>query len=165
MTHAFSVSRELDAPKAAVWAVLDDFGNLADYDPKNASSQIIAGPETGVGATREAIQHDGGRVVHEIIEYEPPDGYAFEFTTMAGTPAKELVLEFDLEAVDESRTRVTITGEVTPKFGPLGWILAKLVIVPKGKRLLENLLDGLATHVRTGQRVGKGGVPVEASTG
>lgn len=163
--HSFSVSREIEVPKADVWAVLDDFGNLADYDPKNASSRVIEGPETGVGAVREAVKPDGGRVVHELVEYDPPDGYAFEFVAFDDTPAEALVLEFELTELDDSRTRVTIHGRLTPKGGPLGWVLAKLVIIPKGKGLLTDLLAGLATHLRTGERVGADGRAAPAGAG
>lgn len=155
--HGFSVSRDIDAPKEDVWAVLDDFGNLADYDPKNATSRVIDGPPTGPGAVREAVKPDGGRVVHEIIEYNPPDGYAFEFVEFDDTPAEELVLAFELTALDDSRTRVTINGRIQPKFGPLGWVLGKLVLVPKGKGLLSDLLAGLDDHLETGERVGVDG--------
>lgn len=155
--HRFSVSREIDAPKDAIWAVLDDFGNLADYDPKNATSRVIDGPATGVGAMREAVKPDGGRVVHELVEYDPPDGYTFEFLEFDDTPAEELVLSFELTPLDDSRTRVTIDGRVEPAFGPIGWALGKFVIVPKGKGLLADLLDGLAEHIETGERVGADG--------
>lgn len=157
--HAFRVSRVIEPPKDAVWAVIDDFGNLADYDPKNATSQVIDGPETGLGAVREAVKPDGGRVVHEIVEYDPPDGYAFEFVEFDDTPAKELVLAFELTAQDDSRTRVTVTGRVEPQYGLLGWVLAQLVIVPKGKGLLRDLLAGLDDHLATGERVGANGRP------
>lgn len=155
--HSFSVSREIEAPKAEIWAVLDDFGNLADYDPKNATSRVIDGPETGVGAVREAVKPGGGRVVHELIAYDPPDGYAFEFVEFDDTPARALVLEFELTELDESRTRVTVHGRLAPKYGPLGWVLAKLVILPKGRGLLKDILAGLETYVRTGERVGADG--------
>lgn len=157
--HSFSVSRVIDAPKDTVWAVLDDYGDLADYDPKNATSQVIDGPETGLGAVREVVKPDGGRVVHEIVEYDPPNGYAFEFVEFDDTPAEELVLAFELTGLDDSRTRVAVTGRVQPKYGPLGWVLAKLVIVPKGKGLLRDLLAGLDDHLETRERVSADGRP------
>jgi hypothetical protein len=46
-----------------------------------------------------------------------------------------------------------MTATFTPKFGPLGWLLAKAMMESKFRETFENVLDGLESHVLTGQPV------------
>lgn len=151
--HTIRESREIDAPAETVWNVLDDYGNLQAYSPKNTTCELLDGPETGVGARRETAVDDEFTVVHEIVAYEPGEQYTFEFTDVGEYPVTDLLLTFEVEALDDDRTLVTMTADFSPKWGPLGWVLAKTIMKRKFREPIQQTLDGLEQHVRTGERV------------
>lgn len=151
--HTVSVRKAMDASFDEVWAVLDDFGGVSKYNPNVETSKIVDGPDTGLGATRECVFHDGGRVEEEIVAYEPGSGYTVDFIDVGDMPLKQNVVELTVESLDEDRTAVTMTATFTPKFGPLGWLLAKAMMESKFRETFENVLDGLESHVLTGQAV------------
>lgn len=158
--HTVSVTKEIDASPEAVWAVLDDFGGVARYNPHVETSTVVDGPDTGTGAIRECQFYDGGRIEEEIVDYEFASGYTVEFVDMGGLPLKRNVVELTILGVDENRTAVTMTATFTPKFGPIGWVMANVMMKSRFRRTFEAVLDGLASHLRTGQRVGEDGVLV-----
>ena len=151
--HTVSVRKAIDASFDEVWAVLDDFGGVSKYNPNVETSKIVDGPDTGLGATRECVFHDGGRVEEEIVAYESGSGYTVDFIDVGDMPLKQNVVELTVESLDEDRTAVTMTATFTPKFGPLGWLLAKAMMESKFRETFENVLDGLESHVLTGQPV------------
>jgi len=153
--HTVSVTRTIEAPLRDVWAVLDDFGGVARYNPDVETSWIVDGPDTGEGATRACRFYDGGRVEERIRDYERDSGYTVEFIDVGEMPLKENVVSLALEDHAEAETTVTMTATFTPKYGPLGWVMGKLLMESKFRETFENVLDGLDTHVRTGQRIGE----------
>ena len=148
--HTASVTKEIAAPIEAVWSVLDDFGGVETYNPNVVGSRIVGGPDTGTGARRECVFHDGGRIQEEITSYEPEAAYTVEFTDVGDFPLKRNVVEISVESVDDRLTAVTMTARFTPKFGPVGWILATLTMKPKFRQTFEEVLDGLESYVAPG---------------
>jgi len=161
--HEVSVTREIDAPKAAVWRVLDDFGGVAKYNPGVNSSGIVAGPDTGEGATRECVLDEGGRIEEEIVAYEPGSAYTVEFTDMGDFPLKENVVDLSVSDLDDSRSAVTMRARFTPKYGPLGWVMAKVMMRSKLAESFEETLDGLADYVQAEGREHDDAAPAGAS--
>jgi hypothetical protein len=93
----------------------------------------------------------GGRIEEEIIDYEPESAYTVEFTDMGDFPLKENIVEISIAELGDSRTEVTMAARFTPKFGPLGWVMAKVMMKSKFEESFEETLDGLASYVETGQ--------------
>lgn len=149
--HEVSVTRKINASSSVVWQVLDDFGGVAKYNPGVAESGIVTGPDTGEGATRECVLDGGGRIEEEIIDYEPDSTYTVKFTDMGDFPLKENIVEISVAELGDSRTEVTMSARFTPKFGPLGWVMAKVMMRSKFEESFEETLDGLASYVETGQ--------------
>lgn len=145
--HSVSVTREIDAPIQDVWQVLDDFGGVAKYNPNVEASRVIAGPDTGTGATRECVFVNGGRIEEEIVDYRSETGYTVKFTDMGEFPLRENVVEIRVRSLAESMTAVTITSNFTPKYGPLGWIMAKTMMKSKFRETFEGVLAGLDSYV------------------
>ena len=150
--HTVRVSREIDASLEEVWRVLDDFGGVAKYNPNVETSTIVAGPESGNGATRECTFYDGGRIEEKIVDYEPRTGYTVNFIDVGDFPLEKNVVKIGVESIDETRTAVTMTSNFTPKFGPVGWIMAKVMMKSKFRETFEEVLYGLDSYVHSGQK-------------
>ena len=162
--HTVSVSKTVDASPEEVWAVLDDFGSVSKYNPNVETSGIVDGPETGVGATRECVFYDGGRVEERITAYESGSGYTVDFVDIGGMPLRRNVVDLAVEELEEGRTVVTMTATFTPKYGPLGWLMAKAMMGSRFRETFEAVLDGLESHVLTGRYVGPGGSAADAAS-
>jgi carbon monoxide dehydrogenase subunit G len=151
--HEVRSTREIDAPKPDIWRVLDDFDGVADFNPAVNSATIVAGPDTGEGATRECVLDEGGRITETIVEYEPGSSFTIEFADLGdmGAFVKEFVTVWSVAELDDSRSTVTLKGRYTPKYGPVGWMMAKVVMNSMIEKLYEEALDGLAEYVEEEQ--------------
>jgi len=153
--HTVSVTKRIDASFEDVWSVLDDFGGIANYHPNIATSEIVAGPDTGKGATRECVFHDGGRVEEAIVSYASEGGYVVDFVDVGDLPLKENVVSIDADTIDDGTTSVTMTANFTPKFGPVGWVMATVMMKPRFRETFEETLEGLESYVQRRRTVGE----------
>jgi carbon monoxide dehydrogenase subunit G len=155
--HAVRRSRILHAPKDRVWEVLDDFGGVWKYNPGVESARIVSGPETGEDACRECVFYDGGRIEETILDYDPGTAYTVAFTDVGSYPLVSNRVDITVDELDETHSEVTITARFTPKYGPLGWLLGRVVMEHRFEKRFDAVLEGLAAHLRTGETVGEDG--------
>lgn len=160
--HTVRRSRILHAPADRVWHTLDDFGGVWKYNPSVESSRILNGVETGEGACRECVFTDGSRIEETIVDYDPGDGYTVAFTDVGSYPLVSNVVRVDVEEADDRHSTVTFTAAFQPKYGPLGWLLGRVVMEQRFEDRLDSVLEGLATHLRTGDAVGASGAVAPA---
>lgn len=145
MQHV-SYTGVIHAPKSDVWEALDDFEGVAKWNPPVEQASIVSGPETGEGATRECVTEDGS-FREQIVEYNPESSYTIEFVDLGPFPMNECSSEVSIRELDDSRTEVTFAGSYTPKYGPIGWLMAKLMMNSKMEEGYEEAVDGLAKYV------------------
>lgn len=160
--HTVSVTRTIDTPVATVWNALDDVGNVYRIHPMVESSESINDVTTGEGAKRQSTLYDGGALLEEIVESDPKHRQVVNVIDAGPFPLKEAVATFDLEPIGENSTEVTMTMSFVPKFGPAGWLLAKLMMKNKLRAMCGDILAGLDTHLQTGEIVGPDGNPEPA---
>jgi len=144
--HTVSVEKVISVPAEDAWAALDEFGRVSEYNPHVATSKIIDGPETGVGATRECVFEDGGRIEEKIVEYSPGSNYTVEFIDVGSMPLKQNRVQISVEERGESAV-VTMAATFEPKYGFLGTIMAKLMMESRFQKTFEEILDGLEAYV------------------
>lgn len=146
--HEVQATRTIDAPTAAVWEVLDDFAGVSKFNPAVDSAHLVAGPDTGEGATRECVLADGGTISERIIEYEPGTSLTIEFIDLGEMDAviEEFVTTWSVAALADDRSRVTLEGAYRPRYGPIGWLGARLVMNSMYEDLYEETLEGLAEY-------------------
>ncbi|MCZ6857013.1 MAG: SRPBCC family protein [Gemmatimonadetes bacterium] len=154
--HTVTVTREMDHDVSDVWKLLDEFGAIARYNPGVESAEIVSAAATGMGAQRICHFYDGTSLKETIVRYEPGRGYSFDLSNFE-LPLKQATSHFDLARISNGRSRITVTLEFIPKFGPLGWVMGKVMMRPMLLRALRDLTRGLDDHMRTGAIVGKGG--------
>ncbi|GAB4194880.1 MAG: hypothetical protein Tsb002_26800 [Wenzhouxiangellaceae bacterium] len=160
--HEVTVTRTMQNNAQAVWKVLDDFGNIYRYNPAVESSNLIGNKATGVGAMRECHFYDGTSLKETITEYHPGQGYGFRLSDFS-LPLKEASTQLRVEPINNEQSKLTITLKFIPKFGPLGWVMANLMMKPMLNKALTGLAKGLDDHIDTGRIVGKKGTLLEAA--
>ena len=63
-------------------------------------------------------------------------------------------MEFSIESTDGG-TVVTVTPEYTLKYGPVGWLMDRIMVRQLFNGGMEDLLSGLKYYVETGEIVGE----------
>lgn len=151
------VSRIISAPQQAIWNTWSDFGNIDKFHPAVKTSTIIGSPKDGKGAMRQCEFYDGSSIKERITVHNPLSAIGWMLTTPPG-PIKRGDALVELQPRGPSETIATFTLTFTMKMGPVGWLLGNLVVKRVMKKTLNQLLQGLDDHLRTGQRVGKDGL-------
>ncbi|MBX0325565.1 SRPBCC family protein [Halomicroarcula sp. F13] len=144
--HTVSVEKMISVPAEDAWAALDEFGRVSEYNPHVATSKIINGPETGVGATRECVFEDGDRIEEEIVDYNPGSNYTVEFIDVGSMPLKRNQVQISVEERGDAAV-VTMAATFEPKYGFLGTVMAKLMMESRFQKTFEEVLDGLEAYV------------------
>lgn len=132
---------------------MDDFGSVYKYNPAVEKSEILGGKPTGVGAKRVCHFYDGSSLKETITQYTPNQGYSFTLSDFS-LPLKHAASRFEVTPLGPQDSQLSITLEFEPKFGPVGWLMTKLLIRPKLANALQGIAKGLDDYLTTGQVVG-----------
>jgi len=138
------------APVEEVWAVLADFGNVAQWIPTINHAVITNGLAAGVNCTRECTVEGIGKITEQIVEWNEGESYTYEIGAVG--PVKRARNTWAVRA-DGKGTLVTINGRFELRFGPLGAVLDRLVMRRKFAQQIGLSLAGLKQYVETGEPV------------
>lgn len=138
-----SRTQTMGRPPEAVWAVLADYGAIADW-ADNADHSCLLGtagaPTEGLGLTRR-IQAGRITLVEEVTTWDPPEALAY---SIEGLPkvVRSVSNEWRLAPVGDT-TRVTLTTRVDCGPRPPQELLARIVARRLAKAS-DTMLAGLA---------------------
>jgi carbon monoxide dehydrogenase subunit G len=149
--HSISISKTINAPADKVWAALDDFGSIADFHPGLHSSATTNGVSHGLGAERVCDLKQGGPIYERVTKHVAGKTLGIEITDFGKLPMKHASGDFELEAVGQDATKVSIDFAFQPKFGPIGWLMAQLIMKPQLKKGLSTVITGLEEHLNSEQ--------------
>ena len=159
--HHVNVTRDIQISKESVWLALKDFAGIYKYNPGVKSSELLSRQPIGVGAQRICHFYDGSSLKETITHYNEQQGYRFELSEFS-LPLKKAFTEFSISPMGEHGCRVTVTLSFIPKMGPLGWVMAKVLMKPMLTKALKGLTKGLEDHVKSGLIVSQDGSLVPA---
>ena len=152
--HEVRVDRVIDISADEAWAILDDFGGIYRFHPLVERSPIKNGVGSGLGAARVCHFHDGSQITEQIIDYTAGEAYEVEITDPGNFPLVTAIARLAVEPLAEAKSRVSFNMAFKPKFGALGWIMAKTVMARQFRKILGRVLAGLEQHAKTGEVVG-----------
>lgn len=145
--HA-KTNRTINAPKEAVWAILDDFPIIAAWSAgiKQSFSTGDISKTTGLGAERQCILDDRGKKVldERISAYTPGESLTVDVWNVQGLPLRSSQATFSVRSTRPDETVVSIDAMAVPK---LPGFLVKLLHGQLSKGIAKNfagLLDELA---------------------
>jgi ligand-binding SRPBCC domain-containing protein len=139
-------------PPERVWAVLADLEAVQQYNPGVRRAAVEGSQTSGVGARRACDLLPTGRVVERVTLWEEGGALGLEVTE-SNWPIHFMRWVTRLEA-RERGTRITQSLEYQVKFGPLGWLLNRLVMKRKLTKTLDGVFASLVQHVERGTAPG-----------
>ncbi len=140
---SISATKTINAGASAVWDVLADFGNIADWTEQVQASHTIGDPITGVGQGRHCQLGGSAAIDETITEYVPERQLGISIHNTKKIPIKSSISSFTLNPTGPNTTEVTMTASPTFKGGPAGVVL-KTAVKGKLRQGLADLLDDLA---------------------
>ena len=126
MTKKLTAARTINAPKAAVWEVLADFGNVANWTSQVQTSYTTSDESTGLGATRHCDLAPLGQLEESIVDFIPEQRLGISIDSAKRLPIKSAISAFELREIDAETTEVTMTTDPKLKGGPIAPLLRKL---------------------------------------
>lgn len=121
--RSITVSRDIQASDDAVWDVLADFPNIADWNGGVKQSYSTNEQSGGVGATRHCDLSPTGTLEETIREWEPGEKMVVSIDSATRLPIREGLVTFDLETSDGGSTNVGLHYEYETKWGVLGRLM------------------------------------------
>lgn len=115
-----------NAPKDAVWKVLADFPNIANYTDTVKASVSTSEQVFAVGASQHCDLAPAGSADEEIIEIVPGDRLVIQVKGSGGA-IKESRTTFSVTEVDANATKLTMSAEIHPKGGIFAGLVSKLL--------------------------------------
>ena len=133
---------ETVCPPGRVWDVLSDLEAVRHYNPTVRTVAVRGNRRTGVGAERVCDLYPKGRVVERVTHWE--DGRALGLEVAESDwPIRYMRWVTRIEPRGDG-SLITQKLEYSLKFGPLGWLLDKLVMKRKLSAALDDVFVRLA---------------------
>ncbi len=133
-----------NAPKEAVWKVLADFPNIANYTDTVRSSHSTSENDFEVGATRHCELAPAGSADETITDIKQGESIVISVSGAGGGPIKESTTTFSISEIDAERSRLTMSAEIQPKGGIFAGIISKILERRLPKRA-QTVVSDLAT--------------------
>jgi len=124
--RTINVNRDIASPRSAVWAVLADFPNIADWNSGVKKSFSTGEASGGVGATRHCDLAPMGELEETIAEWQPEEKLVISIDTASKLPLKSGIATFTLVG-DGDSTATTIDYAFEPRFGPIGKLMGGML--------------------------------------
>lgn len=144
---SFTERLMIDAPIDEIWAVLDDIGAIADWNPGLLASRRT-NDVIGVGGTRLCELPGGNSLTEEVVERHEPEAITFRITDST-LPFRTADIAFTLRGGGggSSATVVTVAPTYVLRYGLVGRLLDLLAVRRSYRRGMRALLRGLEQRV------------------
>ena len=139
-----TIHHEIEAacPPERVWAVLSDLEAVQHYNPTVRTAAVRGSRRTGVGAERVCDLRPKGRVVERVTHWEDGRAVGLEVAE-SDWPIRFMHWVTRIEPKGGG-SLITQRLDYAVKFGPLGWLLDKLVMKRKLSATLDDVFARLA---------------------
>ena len=131
-------------PPERVWALLADLEAVQRYNPGVQRAAIEGAQRTGVGARRACQLLPKGRVVERVTHWE--DGRAVGLELEQHDWPVDFMRWVTRVEQHGGGARITQSLEYQVKFGPVGWLLDRVVMKRKLTKSLDSVFASLARH-------------------
>jgi ribosome-associated toxin RatA of RatAB toxin-antitoxin module len=143
----FERSIVVPAPRAALFALMQDYGRRLLWDPFLSEARLVDASEAALGVRAYCVDQAGRGMETVYVAFAPPERVAVKMTK-GPWMFRAFAGSWRYEALDIERTRVTFKYhvEARPHLGPVtDWILERVLAREMTARL-EHLARWAATQ-------------------
>jgi hypothetical protein len=127
-----------------LWMLLSDLEAVAHYNPTVSAARVRGARRSGVGAERSCDLRPKGTVVERVTHWE--EGRAVGLEVAESDWPIHYMRWVTRIAPAAGGSVITQTLEYQVKFGPLGWLLDRLVMKRKLAATLDSVFASLVKH-------------------
>jgi hypothetical protein len=121
-----NVNKQMTASREAVWGVLADFANIADWNSGVTKSFSTSDATEGVGAKRHCDLKPVGELEETIAGWDPMREMVISIDSASKLPIKSGLVTFTIDG-DDTAPGVGIHYDYTAKHGPIGRLVTPLL--------------------------------------
>jgi hypothetical protein len=121
-----AVERQMATTAQAVWGVLADFGNIADWNGGVKKSFSTGEQTEGIGATRHCDLTPLGGLEETVRGWKPNEQMIVSIDSTSKLPIKHGEVTFDITEANEEVV-VALSYDYDTKFGPVGRLMGPLL--------------------------------------
>jgi hypothetical protein len=100
-----------------VWPLISDFGGISSWYEGFSNSKHIAGPTNQVGAIRELVRANSGKIFQEKMVYLNQAGYTMAYSHIQNGPVRETINQVRLSDLN-NRSQCLATWGSTFRLKP-----------------------------------------------
>lgn len=108
----FTITRQIDAPVAKVWEVLDDFGDIQRWSAGVTASELTSQGPVSEGSTRHCDFAPFGSVNERIDRHEPDQRLTVNIYEAFKLPISSAIADFNI-ATSDGGTELTLNYSYT----------------------------------------------------
>jgi len=144
---------------AKAWKLLAyDYPDVQNWFPGCRSAAIQSPNTCGLGAIRKFCRSDGTSFLEKITVYDERTKYflydAYDFTPSLPVNLFQIGCQISEVSGNHDICDLTVTFYVKVKYGPIGWLLARLVLRGKIQKGCQSMLEGFSYYAVSGNLVG-----------
>ncbi len=153
----------INAPKAVVWNLLKDFGNVSEWAPSVTDSYYLNSKTSGVGTGRHCDIKGFGSIQEFVTHWQEGEGFTYSVTPLG--PLAQSNSSWWLTRIADQTTQLEVVLSYDIRFGILGEILHKLIMRNKLKQSLPETLGAMKKHIETNYKLTPLQSPMSAVNG
>ena len=137
---SFKVSRTTTKSREALWKVIADYPNIADWTAGLTSSHATSESTSGTGATRHCDLKNGGTLEETVRAWDDGSRLVISIDEATKVPIKRAQSTFTINEDGGGGRTIEMETDFTPKGGPVGLLFTPVLklALKKGNR---GLLD------------------------
>jgi len=157
---------EIRAPRERVWEVLADLSAVQHYNPMVKSARYASDQRLGIGASRRCELAPMGSIQETAIRWDEGAGYTLKLHGGHGMPPfRTATARFEVTEAGAGTARASFAMDYELKYGPLGWMMDRLMVRAMFGRTVVRVLAGLKEHVEAGDENPAEAPPAAARAG
>ena len=144
-------TRTVKGSLASAWEAIADLRAVEDWHPNVAKVTILTERNRGIGAARRLEFHDGRSVVETVVEEAERSFTKVEMTEAAMMNSAFVTISTKERSADT--TDVTFAIDYSLQYGPIGWLLDRVMMRGMFSKVFDTAMAGLSYHLETGKVV------------
>lgn len=149
----FTDEIKINVLKEKVWAKIADIGAIQDYHPGVTKSYYTSEQREGVGSSRHCDLVPFGSLEEKIVGWTDGESYIIDIHDGQKVPPFKTARAYMSVEQAGDAAIAHLTFEYELKFGPLGWLMDRIMVRRQFKKIVPAMLGGLKRYLENGDHV------------